>query len=248
MAGAPKTWWAVADWTSRCANLVLVAAVFGCCAKAQEAPERNVRAVAPGEAIDQMQPAEPKKKSSLTGNPLWEVALSALQETRARPIFSPSRRPPSPPVVAASQPPAPKPPPPTEPNHPGLTLLGTVVGTSDGIAVFVDETSKDVIRIRIGESRGGWTLRSVRRRAASFEKDYQEATLTLPTPGSEQPALIVGGTAPRMGGAVICGNDRGVASSSDNCARPAAPFVPVSAATGTTHKVRQDILSIPVTN
>jgi general secretion pathway protein N len=240
----------IADWANFSAGAVLICALFGFCAQAQDAPERDVRAVAPGEALGQIQPTSTsKKKSSLAGNPLWEVALSALQETRARPIFSPSRRPPAPPVVAVPSPPPPKPPLAREPDRLKLALLGTVLGESDAIGVFLDETSKAVIRIRIGESHEGWTLRSIQKRAANFEKDYQEAILMLPTPGTEQPASSVGGVASRIGGAGVCGNDRGVRGLSDNCARPGVPIVPVSAATtGTAHKVRQDILSIPVSN
>jgi hypothetical protein len=68
------------------------------------------------------------------GNPLWSLPLSSLSVTRERPIFSPSRRPPPPPAVAApyvppvsqSQPPS-KPP---EPDHPPLTLVGTLAETA----------------------------------------------------------------------------------------------------------------------
>ncbi|MDC7985323.1 hypothetical protein PQJ75_16440 [Rhodoplanes sp. TEM] len=51
------------------------------------------------------------------GNPLWAIPLETLTETRARPLFSASRRPP-PPIVAAA-PPAPPPaaPPPAPPRR-----------------------------------------------------------------------------------------------------------------------------------
>ena len=189
--------------------------------------------------------ARPRQESSLTGNPLWDVALSSLQETRARPLFSPSRRPPSPPVVAAPPPPAPKPPPPREPDRLKLTLLGTVIGASDSIGVFVDEASKEVIRIRTGESHDGWTLRSLHRRAASFEKNYQEMTLVLAPPGSEPSAPSVGVVASRTAGAGASGNDRGAA----NLADAPLPILPVSApTTRSAHKIRQDILSIGAQN
>jgi len=190
-------------------------------------------------------PARPRQESSLTGNPLWDVALSALQETRARPIFSPSRRPPSLPVVAALPPPTPKPPPRREPDRLKLTLLGTVIGASDSIGVFVDEASKEVIRIRTGESHDGWTLRSLHRRAASFEKNYQEMTLVLAPPGSEPSAPSVGVVASRTAGAGVSGNDRGAA----NLADAPLPILPVSApTTRSAHKIRQDILSIGAQN
>jgi hypothetical protein len=250
MAGDPKTLPVIANWAKPCAKLVLVATFFGFCAQAQEAAESNFRTVASGEAPDQVHPTTAReKRRTLPGNPLWDVALSALQETRARPIFSPSRRPPSPPVVAAAPPPPPKPPPPREPDRLKLTLLGTVIGESDAIGVFVDETSKDVIRIRVGESHDGWTLRSIHKRAASFEKNYQGTTLMLPTPGTEQPALSVGGVASRIGGASVCGNDRGVGGSLENCAQPAALTLPASESPPrSAHTIRQAMLSIPVRN
>jgi hypothetical protein len=193
--------------------------------------------------------ASSTKERPATGNPLWAIPITALTQTGARPIFSPSRRPPSPPVVAAAPPPAPKLPPPREPDDPKLQLLGTVIGESDGIGVFMDEISKDVIRLRAGESHRGWTLRSLHPRAASFEKDRQEATLRLPTPGAETPAASVAAVPARTGTPGVCGPEHGAGAAADNCARPALPLVPVSAATtGSTRKIRQDILSIPVTN
>jgi hypothetical protein len=181
-------------------------------------------------------PARSRQESLLTGNPLWGVALSALQETRARPIFSPSRRPPAPPVVAAPPPPPPKPPAPREPEVLKLTLLGTVIGASDRIGIFVDETSKDVIRIRTGESHAGWTLRSIYQRSASFEKGHQETTLVLPSPGSEQRALSAGAAAAKPSGVSVP-------------VAPVAPILPVSApATRSAHKVWQESLSIPANN
>src|SRR5438552_3274555 len=79
----------------------------------------------------------------VSGNPLWAIPLTALSTTRERPIFSPSRRPPEPPaVVAAYVPPAkPEPAPPAEPNHPLLTLVGTIVGPLEGIGVFLDQVT-----------------------------------------------------------------------------------------------------------
>jgi hypothetical protein len=198
-------------------------------------------------------PRQAETETSLRGNPLWAVPLGALAQTRTRPIFSPSRRPPSPPVVAAAPPPpTPKAPPPKEPERLKLTLLGTVIGTSERIGVFLDETSKEIIRIRAGASHDGWSLSSLERRAASFEKDRQETTLTLPPPGTEQPASNVGIAAAKPGGVSISGN-RGPANPPENRARPVALTLPASASTAlTSHKlrqeIRQDILSIGVQN
>jgi hypothetical protein len=237
MAGNAETLPVIASWANGCFKLVLIATLFGFCAQAQGTPVSNPRAAVSSEALDQTRPmTAPVKETPLIGNPLWEIALSALQETRARPIFSPSRRPPSPPVVAAPPPPPPKPPAPTEPEVLKLTLLGTVIGVSDRIGIFVDETSKDVIRIRTGESHAGWTLRSIHRHSASFEKGHQDITLVFPSPGSEQLGLSAGGAAAKTGGVSVP-------------AAPLAPIIPVSApATRGAHKVRQESLSIRATN
>jgi general secretion pathway protein N len=124
----------------------------------------------------------------LRGNPLWAVPLRSLSATRERPLFSPSRRPPAPAVAAAafSQPAAPPPPKPEEPDHPPLALVGTVVGETEGIGIFFDQSAKNVIRLRTGEGHSGWVLRSVQGREATFEKGRRAATLALPASGAEQ--------------------------------------------------------------
>ena len=116
--------------------------------------------------------AKPAETPTVAANPLWAIPLSALTATRARPLFTPSRRPPAPVVasvpVAAPRPPPP--PPPAVPQHPNLTLVGTVAGESEGIAVFVDPTTRDTVRLRTGEGHGGWILQSVERSAATLQK------------------------------------------------------------------------------
>jgi hypothetical protein len=144
------------------------------------------------------------------GNPLWAIPLSALPETLARPVLSPSRRPPPPAVLIAlsAAPTKAGPPPKSEPDHPLLTLLGTIVGQSVEIGVFIDDESQDVIRLKTGQVHGGWILRSVRGRTANFERGDQEATLALPDPGAEptppSPVAVNPATEP-VG---IRGNDR----------------------------------------
>ena len=240
------------------ASALLAGAFFIFTAVWAEATSRpgEATAVAPDGILDR-RPVDPapssrqaNTESSLRGNPLWAVPIEALMETRARPVFSPSRRPPSPPIAAAPPaPPPPKPPAPREAEHLKLTLVGTVTAASDGIGIFLDEISKDVIRMRTGESHAGWILRSVQRRAASFEKDRQETTLALPNPGSEQPAPSVGDAASKITRGSVCGNNRNGGGSSAHCAPAAVPIIPVSApTTRSAHKIRQDILSIGANN
>lgn len=148
------------------------------------------------------QPARSAKRVA-SGNPLWAIPLSSLTATREHPLFSPSRRPPPPPVVAATYtvaaPPPPKPP---EPDHPALTLVGTIVGKSEGIGVFLDQTTNDVVRIKTGQDHAGWTLRSVSGREVEFQNARMKAVLSLPAPG--QPPVpvraAIGNSVPAAGG------------------------------------------------
>jgi hypothetical protein len=249
-----------AGWGICGAAALLAAAFVGFGDARAETVSRSaqVTAIAGDEILDHAAlgrvttPARPRQESSLVGNPLWEVALSSLQETRVRPIFSPSRRPPAPPVVAAAAPPPPQPPPSREPDRLKLTLLGTVIGASDSMGVFVDETSKEVIRIRAGAGHDGWTLLSINRRAASFEKNHQEAMLTLEPPGSERPVPGLG-VAASTGGVNISGNSSAAARSAENRALPVAFTLPAAAPSTlnprrTRQEIRQDILSIGVQN
>jgi len=173
---------------------ILVTALFACAASApaatppaaREAPES---ALNPG-ALDPAEPARPAvptaREERTTGNPLWGIPLRLLTATRERPLFSPSRRPPAPQVVAVPQAP-PRPIPvakPAEPDHPLLTIVGTIVGETDGIGVFIDQATNDVIRLHTGQNHDGWILRSVQGRETMFEKDRRKATLALPAPGA----------------------------------------------------------------
>jgi general secretion pathway protein N len=117
--------------------------------------------------------------------------LTALSATRERPIFSPSRRPPPPQIVAAPHAPPPKPPPPApppEPDHPLLTLLGTLAGNTMGVGIFIDQNDNAPVSLRIGEAHRGWVLRAVRARETVFEKSDRTATLALPSPEQPGPA------------------------------------------------------------
>src|SRR6195256_1744833 len=122
-----------------------------------------------------------------SGNPMWAVPLRQLSATRDRPLFAPSRRP-RPPVVAyqlASVPTAP--PKPVEPEKPRLALVGTIAGGAEGIGVFIDPASRNVVRLKMGEGHEGWVLRNVRRREATLEKGRQTVTLSLPSNDMTKP-------------------------------------------------------------
>jgi hypothetical protein len=137
--------------------------------------------------------AKPPAAPTVSANPLWAIPLSALAATRNRPLFTPSRRPPAPAVASvpvAARPP--QPPPAAVPQHPNLTLIGTVASEGEGVAVFIDTTTRDAVRLRTGEGHLGWVLQSVERRAATLQKGDQTETLALPRPTApEMPAPVI---------------------------------------------------------
>ena len=154
-----------------------------------------------------------------SGNPLWAVPLSVLTATQARPIFSASRRPPpqaviAPPVNEASTAPPQKA---AMPEHPPLALIGAVVGETEAIAVFLDRTNQKIVRLRQGETHGGWVLSSVQGREVTLRKADRTEVLALQR--SDGPAGAASGTTASPGLVVPAG---GGGDSSY------APFVPRS--------------------
>jgi hypothetical protein len=118
-----------------------------------------------------------KPRGSLgRGNPLWAIPLSSLSPTRERPIFSPSRR--APPTAQSSVKSAPL----SLSTRPPLALVGAIAGETDGIAIFLDQTTKGTIRLKTGESHLGWTLRLVKGREAILQKELKTAIFTIPNP------------------------------------------------------------------
>jgi len=136
-------------------------------------------------------PVAPGSGRTLSANPLWAMPLAQFPVTRDRPIFSPSRRPPAtamapvgaPKVAAMSKP--------REPERPQLTLVGTIASDEEGFGIFLDQSTKAVLRLKIGEDFQGWKLRSVQGRETALEKDQQVVTLVLPQPGTGQLASEV---------------------------------------------------------
>jgi hypothetical protein len=141
----------------------------------------------PGGLTPELRPATQQQQQQRvpSGNPLWAVPLSLLSVTRDRPIFSPSRRPP--PQAVANAPyvePAP-PPPPNAPGpiRPQLSLVGTIASDKEGIGVFLDRATNNIVRLRMGEGHSGWILRAVRVREVILQNGGLTETLTLPPPG-----------------------------------------------------------------
>jgi general secretion pathway protein N len=158
------------------------------------------------------------------GNPLWTLPLNSLTATRERPLFSPARRPATQAAPAAiANVPAP-PPPPAEPEQLGLRLLGTIVGRDDGIAICLNLTTGEVVRVRTGESFEGWKMRAVRGREATFEKASRQEVLALPAPDEPRPPVLP----PQIAGAQPL-----PLLPSTNTALPAQPAAVMSPGSGT---------------
>jgi hypothetical protein len=129
-------------------------------------------------------------EQSSSGNPLWGIPIKQLSATRDRPIFSPSRRPPPPvivdPPVVAVAPSVQRPP---EPVRPQLSLLGTIVNGNDGFGIFMDQTTKAPLRIRIGAAYQGWTLRLLQPGSVTLVKGQESAVFVFPKPASDAVAV-----------------------------------------------------------
>jgi hypothetical protein len=142
---------------------------------------------APAEPVTAVRVVAPRgpPTQAPSANPLWAVPLSQLSGTRDRPIFSPSRRPPP---VAIAEPALVKAPPrkkETEP--PQLSLVGTIASGDEGFGIFLDQSTKAALRLKLGENHQGWKLRAIRGPEVTMEKGGLEAVLALPQPGAGQP-------------------------------------------------------------
>jgi general secretion pathway protein N len=126
----------------------------------------------------------PAPERALSANPLWAIPLTSLSGTRDRPIFSPSRRPPAPAVAPAAVPKVAAAPKPRERENPQLNLVGTIASGEEGFGIFLDQSTKAAVRLKVGEDYQGWKLRSVQGREAVLEKDQLVYTLELPQPGA----------------------------------------------------------------
>ena len=142
-----------------------------------------------GQAIEV--PLAPVQGRALSGNPLWAVPLTALSGTRERPIFSSSRRPPPAIALAPAVKPAAVAPKPKEPERLKLALVGTIASGNERFGIFVDQSTKLALRLRMGDDYQGWTLRAVEGREATLEKDQEAVILALPEPGAKPPVSEV---------------------------------------------------------
>jgi hypothetical protein len=138
-------------------------------------------------------PATPNAPAErpLSANPLWAMPIKQFSATRDRPIFLPSRRPPAPLASTVTVSRVVAPPKPKEPEQPQLSLVGTILGDEDKFGIFIDQATKAVVRLRVGEDFQGWKLQSVQGREAAFQKNQLTFVVALPQPGLAQPSVAV---------------------------------------------------------
>jgi general secretion pathway protein N len=74
--------------------------------------------------------------------------------------------------------------PPAAPEQPPFTLVGTAIGKPQNVVLVLDKTSRNLVRLHVGEAAEGWILRSVDLRTMTLEKNNQLVTLALPVPGA----------------------------------------------------------------
>jgi hypothetical protein len=114
------------------------------------------------------------KGSIEQGNPLWAIPLSSLSATRNRPIFSPTRRRRWPIQNSSALP--------SLANAPPVALVGAIAGQDEGVAIFLNKTTKKAIRLKMGETHLGWTLRRVKGREVTLQHGNKSVILELPSP------------------------------------------------------------------
>ena len=182
----------------RCAYVFLAMGAFSLTGAFGEAP---AGAVLQGNGMDQANPQAAQnlaagktpeaRQAPPGGNPLWGIPADALTATRERPIFSASRRPPAPPPAPMPVAEAPPPPPPP-PEHPPFTLVGTAIGQTQSVALILDQTTRSLVRLHVGEAASGWYLRSVELRTMTVEKNSQVVTVSFSVtgPAPEGPAGV----------------------------------------------------------
>ena len=130
------------------------------------------RAIAEVEGARSVDPVSPPRSqpsaalsipaAPLAGNPLQAVPLSALSETRNRPLFIVTRRPPPANLISQPTPEAVVHDQPPEPEQQPFALVGTILSSNASIAVLLDRATNRVTQLRQGKNEF-WLDRAERR-------------------------------------------------------------------------------------
>jgi general secretion pathway protein N len=132
--------------------------------------------IMPNPAIDTVMP-------TVSGNQIAEIPLNRLSDTRNRPLFSPSRRPPVPPAPPATAVRVERAPEPLAlPSPPGLALFGIVVGAQGARAFIATGAANRIIAVRTGDDVSGWTVTAITQRDLVLSRAEQSKTFTLFSP------------------------------------------------------------------
>jgi general secretion pathway protein N len=147
--------------------------------------------------IERLQPAPAPAPlipdAPVKSNPLWSIPLSALSETRNRPLFNVTRRPPLETVAAepslkfSAEDQSPK------PEGPPFALMGTILSPKARVAILLEQATSRVSQLRQGKIESGWTALSVGARSIVLRKGDSVRTLNLPGPNVPPPAAIPSG-------------------------------------------------------
>jgi len=121
-------------------------------------------------------------------SPLAAQALERLSATRARPLFSPTRRPPAPPPVLP-------PPPPSPP--PDVALLAVIMDGEDARAVV--RAGPTVRRVQIGDDIDGWKVGQIEARQLVLSQDDRTAKFMMFTGNRASGPLDPGAAMPSLG-------------------------------------------------
>jgi hypothetical protein len=142
-----------------------------------DAPGKASVPVAQAAAIGSELPAS-------SGNPIAEVRFDRLSETRDRPVFSPSRRPPPPPALPAVAARVERAPQAVPVSPPGVALFGIVVGEQGARAFIATGADGQIIGVRPGDDVSGWTVSAITQRNLVLSHAERSATFTLFSPGN----------------------------------------------------------------
>lgn len=194
---------------SRSASLLLAALLACVCPLPSLAAGLDDDAPPPTVTLaDAPSPAPSDNGVAPRGNPLWSMSLDSLTATRARPLFTPSRRPPV--TEEAAPAPAAPPPPPAKPSL-QLTLLGTVVGRQEAYGIFLDPSRPTPLNLRAGATHNGWMLTAVAEREATLRNGAEAVVLKMPyreppppaSPGPRPPEPTRPGAGPTRVGTLV---------------------------------------------
>ncbi len=108
-------------------------------------------------------------------SPLATQPLDQLSATRERPLFSPTRRPVPTPIAHVPEAPPPPPPPPP----PNVALFGIVMDGDEARAIVRTGPAEKMIRVRIGDDIGGWTVGQIDGRKLVLSLDGRVAVFTM---------------------------------------------------------------------